>query len=599
MLSDYLHFLKIISLLVGVIGSLSAGDFVTPAEGPVAFRRDRVPLDAETMIKLSAQLTTLAGGLAGETPAERRTAAQMLALAIALDPASSRARTVLEKFETGTHQREADSEKISKTQDSIWATLDWLENPEAGADGQALASCVKDVLAGAAPDDPRTADLRSAGERGKWAGWVADIAAFEMANIPVAPAPNDGEVERPKSKPGILLKEATVYLPLWQKVPNSDPERWKFASVPLNMKAGPNRQNDDAEDEEDRPFSLTIGRPTEDENGISYPLAALIPVIQDLLLREHGQLPENCRVRIDSPELEESLKANKRQSLSAAVAVLASAAISGREPDAAIIGQIDSMGAFKLPTGFWDQLRALMKEKGKRLILPAAAAPYLQSVLAVEYPQFFLNNEVLLASNFKELLDLSAKFPDAATEKILSQFQEIQAKAGNQPTGQYVANSFVRRRLIEIAKAAPYHASANMLAIQAAGNRPITITQPVLKAELRNAIEPMEWVFAREEYYFQATEINRIGATFETCSGELKRLERYVEKGDRELMERVGEMVALLRSLDRAARARTGPDEWTTINTLQTCFSDLAKAYRAITAELAELPAGVAPAPDR
>ena len=58
---------------------LVAGNFAVPAEGPVAFRRDRLPLDAGTMAELSRQLVTLAEGLSAETAVNRRAAAQVLA----------------------------------------------------------------------------------------------------------------------------------------------------------------------------------------------------------------------------------------------------------------------------------------------------------------------------------------------------------------------------------------------------------------------------------------------------------------------------------------------------------------------------------------
>lgn len=590
------HFLRIACLLAGGAGALAAGDFVAPAEGPVAFRRDRVPLDAETMMKLSQQLSTLAGGLDGKTAAQRRGAAQMLALAIALDPANTRARALVEQFEKGTHEPDKDAERFEKAFTRLWSYPGWLESPEAGPDGQALASCLKDVLAVAGPEDPRSEALRTAGERGKWAGWVPDAAAYEMAKVAADPAPDPGDVPETPEKSGILLKQATVLVPLWQMVPKSQPLKWRIAASPLTMTAGEAPKQETKE----HPFSLIIGKPMPNNPGGEGRLGALVPPIYKLLLQQHGQLPVGCFVRIDSKELEESMAAKRRQSVSAAAAVLASAAISGREPDATIIGQIDATGAFKLPTGFWDQLRTVRDGTGKRLILPADAAPYLNSMLAMEYPLFFMNNEVLLAANFKELLELSAKSPDEAVGKISAQFEEVRARMGNQPVGQYVANSFVRRRLVEIAQTAPYHASAKMLAIQGSGNRPITVVRPVLMAELRLAIEPMDWVIQHRDSPLLPAEVDEIGVTFETCRGEVEKLRRYSEKGERELVDRVADMVTLLRPLDRAARVRQDPDGFnnSSANLLAT-FTSLKQAHTAVTAELAEVPADAAQDTDR
>ena len=96
MFSGKFHFTRVaVVLLAGLMGASAEGNFALPAEGPVAFRRDRVPLDVDTMGKLSMQLVVLAKGVAGATPMERRGAAQMLAMAIALDPGNARARRVL------------------------------------------------------------------------------------------------------------------------------------------------------------------------------------------------------------------------------------------------------------------------------------------------------------------------------------------------------------------------------------------------------------------------------------------------------------------------------------------------------------------------
>ena len=73
-------------MLAGLGVTLCAGEFVPPAEGPIAFRLDKIPLDKEVIEGLAKQLETLARGFKAEKAADRRGAAQMLALAMALDP---------------------------------------------------------------------------------------------------------------------------------------------------------------------------------------------------------------------------------------------------------------------------------------------------------------------------------------------------------------------------------------------------------------------------------------------------------------------------------------------------------------------------------
>ena len=125
-----------------------------------------------------------------------------------------------------------------------------------------------------------------------------------------------------------------------------------------------------------------------------------------LLKKQYPTLPANVRVSISSPGLMAAVEPPRRQSISAAAAVLAGAAVSGSEPDATILGVVDESGAYKLSTGFWSQLQALGSGDGGRLILPAAAAEYLPSMLALERPELFLEYEVLLAADFPELAPL-------------------------------------------------------------------------------------------------------------------------------------------------------------------------------------------------
>ena len=55
MISKRKQTLCVAGLMVGMGFSAMAGPFAVPAEGPVAFRRDKIPLDADAMAGLSKQ----------------------------------------------------------------------------------------------------------------------------------------------------------------------------------------------------------------------------------------------------------------------------------------------------------------------------------------------------------------------------------------------------------------------------------------------------------------------------------------------------------------------------------------------------------------
>jgi hypothetical protein len=570
------RFLEIALCVVGTTSSLFGGNFAAPAEGPVAFRRDRLPLDTDSMVKLSSQLSILADGIEGENPKERRCAAQMLALSLALDPANSKARTMIGQFEKDRHHAELDQDKARKGRARIWHYLGWLETPEAGPDGQALAACLKDVMAISDPEDSRSEVLLAKGETGAWTGWIAGANAYGEAKPVNVNTPPEVPKNQP-TKPGILLTDASVLTPLWNQKPGTEPAVWELAPTSLKMTAGVKSGGEDA----DRSFSVAIG-----DNEDHHRFFSVEKVVLKVMKKLHGDLSDGGFIRIETPHSGATLPRGRRQAISGAAAVLADSAITGREPDAAIIGIVDENGAFSLPKDFWQQLRSVENEPAMRIIVPAAAAGYLPSMLALENPQFFIKHEVLIAGNFKNATELAAKVPDKNLDKILSLFREIQEKAGNQPLGQYVANSYVRRRLAELSQAAPFHVSAKMLAIQGAGDRPIYISHEVLLSELLRAIEPLKWIARRDFDTLQPEEIQKIAPTYEGIHNAVDSLTRYCEKGDREMVSRVADMVALIRSFDRAARSRPNSDDWDPSRVARSAFNTLGKAYTNVTEEL-------------
>lgn len=549
--------------------------FVPPAEGPVAFRRDRIPLDVDAMARLSRQLVVLARGVEAESATGMRAAAQMLAISTALDPANNEAREVMAQFQKAQHQPLKDAAALEKSRALVWQYLSWLETPAAGDQGQALAACLTDVIAVADPGHPKAKSIRGAAEVGAWSGWVPPLAAYESsakASSEEMVAAEPPSAEPAPVTPGVLLSEAEVATPLWRPIPKSVPKEWVLAPCPLSMSAEVVEP-----DGAPNPGTLAIGPQQR--------LAELGQTLVTLLREKHGALPPNARVVIGGSALEASMESGKRQSLSAAAAVLADSALTGREPTGTIIGTVDETGALNLPMDFWNHLHSLENGEGGRLVLPAAASEYLLSVLALEKPEFFLKYEVLLAANFDQMIALAEKNPGEAIAKSMMKFGEIRSKAAGQPVGQYLANSYVRRRLAELAQEAPYHYSAKMLAMQGAGNRPVSIPRQVMVPELRRAIAPMDWLVHRGANDFDAEELARLAPTYETCRSQVDRMNRYAEKGDRDLISHVVDMLALIRTLDRTARTRGEPG---VVNTsIRETHQTLLTSYKGIARELA------------
>lgn len=116
----------------------SAAPFVAPDTQSFPLRRDLLPIDTDSMARLSKDLVILTHGLPLETPAARRAAAQSLALALALDPANSTARDTISELSEGEKLEPANPGRLTQAVSRIWRIHAWLNMPEAGAEGKLL-----------------------------------------------------------------------------------------------------------------------------------------------------------------------------------------------------------------------------------------------------------------------------------------------------------------------------------------------------------------------------------------------------------------------------------------------------------------------------
>ncbi|MGB6221703.1 hypothetical protein, partial [Haloferula sp.] len=91
--------MKCFLVLTFAIASLAQAAFVPPNDGPVPFRRDKLPVDADTMTSLSKQLVLLTGTMDTSKAEETRRAAQILGLALALDPDNRQGLPLLRQLE--------------------------------------------------------------------------------------------------------------------------------------------------------------------------------------------------------------------------------------------------------------------------------------------------------------------------------------------------------------------------------------------------------------------------------------------------------------------------------------------------------------------
>lgn len=554
------------------VGPLHAR-FSPPADSPAAFRRDRLPLDPATLSGLSRQLVAIARSNPMQTPEQRRHTAKSLALAIALDPLNEEARNLVSRYRENQRPDAPQSAATPATIDALWKTIAWLESPPAGTHGHTLATLLIDVTAPMDPEHPRARSHDR--EAPAWSGWIPPLAAYQAPAAPQPPRPRVIPPAQPDAPAKITappLAEARVRTVVWRQ---STP-----TVVTLRMHASLRPQT--AENHE----PLRIG-PLTGEGGLS-PLSR---TITSLLASRNQSVPPSLSVRIDCPEYEAAFAGILPRRLSAAAALLATAAVTGTEPDALILGEVDANGRLSLPDDFWQSLVTLPANAGRKLVLPQNAAAWLPSLLALEKAQFFLDHEILLARDFDHLVALAAKQPPAQIAAATASFADIRQRGIGQNVRDYLANRFVRLRLEELASQAPWHASASMLALQSAGLRPVVIHRAVLAAELRTAIAPMAAVTAALHREFvnialTAQETAALGGIHDQCREKIDRLEKVTARTDQDLFQAARALAASLRALDRTARAR-GEFEQLQYSILRS-LRDFARQYETLEKQLRE-----------
>lgn len=564
-----------LALLAASLGA--APLFVPPTEANPPFRRDRLPIDTDSMSSLSREMERLSLGASVDEAPQRRAAAQALALALALDPTNTSARNSISDFTEG-EIRNQDTEVFTRAKARIWQFHGWLATPEAGPDGNLLADLLGDTAAALDPENPTAVALRDSGERGKWDGWVSPLSAFEKAKPVHVEKPPEIAREKPEPPPvnktaRIALSEASVRSVLYAYDKKLDDS--VFGRTIVRMEARPDERQ---EGEEWRPDGVQIKVPCREEWAGEYDgdvrdfIAS--PILRALKAAE-VPMPKHGRITLRAGDEGNYSFRRNLNAISGSGFVLAHAALTGSVPDATVIGMIDSGGRLVSPSYLWYYVDKLREGEGGRLVIPAAAEEHFLALLTLDEPDFFLKYEVFTASTPREFAELCAQTPAAKQASVSSKFKEIKDKAPANSLGPYLANRFVRQRLLDIHAEMPQHLSAKMLALQGSRERPPrTLSKKVLASVIWQATAPIDAAIDIDIYSVGSEKMAFMETAYEESREALSRLDRLAERADIELLNRAKALSSDLRALPRALGSRS--DDW------DTRYSAISKAYDAV-----------------
>ena len=545
--------------LFALTAALSADSFQPPTGKISPFRRDHLPINDQSIIGLSEYLTTITGGSPYQTAEDRRAVAKALALALALDPKNQSAEDRLSKLIEGEKPDSADKDKIEREKKNLWDSLSWLASPEAGQDGNLLASLMGETLAAIYPSDSEASSYLGKPEQAAWNGWVAELASFEKSPVIEQKADIKKEVEEEQELATHKPEEDRKYDPKAGVIINSgnistvfnmydkSKAMWLPKVVSVSMKATGTPKDDLGEDQYG--FHLEIFGDFEDFWQIQKEVAS---PLKDRLFDYLGQLPERAEIKIRLDGEPAYPFSKNRDAISGPAFVLANAALTGATLDGTVIGEIDKSGKLILPNYFWRALMELADGTGGRLIIPASAEPMLVNLLALEKPEFFFKYEVLVASSLEEYVTLASKDASDQHEEISNKFKIIKEKATGKMMSNYLSNKFVRERLQEIIDQAPYHLSAKVLNIYGSASRPRYLTREALGAEIWRKVDVISEIVKIKDFdEINSNQLAKLDELYRKMRDDLRELDRYTDSRDADLLKEGKDLVAAVRGFGR------------------------------------------------
>lgn len=539
-------------LLVLCLLALAKGEFVPPDPAPSLFHRDELPIDADTMRSLSAQLVLLTADAKQGDPRQLRAAAQLLAVAGRLDPANTRVRTLQQQLVREDTPPTPEQGQLRGARSETWKTVAWLQHQEAGGQGQLLGALLLDALHILDPQNPLAAQHDPAGEEARWQGVVAPLRSFSSAPETPQPEPTGRPaptpeppaeqpvLPRPKAST-IKLREGSLRAPFFVHDLNG---RLSTQIIPLALSV------QDDENADSLSFVLSPSFP-------SPALGVAQERVRSALLSLWPDLPKQQLAILSTNR--QRYGAQNGIAISGPAALLLHSALAGKplRDDLLLLAEVEADASLKRPGASWDYIAALRKGPGGRLLVSPDLEEQFKALIVLEDPDFFLKYEVLVVSSLETALNFGS--PGSDPPGLLSAsttFADLRAAANGRDVGQLAALDSVRSRLSSIRATAPYHLSAKMLLLQGAGaKRPTHLDRPLLALEIDRALAPTAWIHAAD---IRSLDADRIFDSWETCRKRLDRVEKFTDPNDRVLFKQARNLADELRTLAREIKKSGG-----------------------------------------
>ncbi len=153
-----------------------SASYIRPNESKELFQLEKIPLQVNHMKEVSKLLIVMALRPQDDTSVQCRASAQLLALAMRLDPLNKNARKTDKAFSRGKAQQTSTADQILKAQAKLRFYSRWLANPDAGPQANMLANYLTDASKTLTPETINNDDTAN------WTGVLPNIDQYPSSN---------------------------------------------------------------------------------------------------------------------------------------------------------------------------------------------------------------------------------------------------------------------------------------------------------------------------------------------------------------------------------------------------------------------------------
>jgi hypothetical protein len=564
------RFLILLVILTHTVLTGLAATYIRPNCDKELFPLEKIPLHVHNMKKISSNLVILTQRKQDDTPLQRRANAQLLALAMQLDPTNKEARMLDQTLSKGVIPKPESPEKILSAKSQIRFYQRWLASPDVGAPANQLALYLADATKTLSPDtinQPDSAD---------WSGVVPSIKHY---------TPPPKKIETPSSKTAKPADSVT------KNKDKTEPSALSYQITPISIKAPLTIEKRESYKNPKykalqyrtirhtsiTPISLQIRAytpkkaspktimtlPLPWQKVESQRLASAKKITQPItrqLEALHKDLP-GSKITV-SLEKDTKYAFSNQQTITAPIAIMLEASLLNKplRQDLVVCASMDESGAFLQPANFWQLIDILRKNNQRgRLIVSPKSAELLAQILVYDEPEFFIRWEVFTAKNLKQAIEIATQGSSDPIIKSSELFQTIQQLTKRTSISKLSVNKAVRQRLNKITTLAPNHLSARILLIQGSRKRPNKLSETTLAHELLPILKHLEKTLGSTEGD-NLPPSSELKETLKTLRNELNRFDGLINRIQDDLYDDTLNILNNFRRLITLSRRIEGAD---------------------------------------